>query len=135
MVGTTTAPLPTLPLLLLWRLAFRRRRPLRLQCRPVRQSALTHPGCGWLLQAGWLRLLRLALLSRLGWRGRLLRLPLLARLGWWRRLLWQTRLRRRARPWLQIVLPLRSDLTRLIAARIASVRVGLPQRALLGHDL
>lgn len=41
----------------------------------------------------------------------------------------------RAWPLLRIVLPLRSGLTRLIVARIVAVRVRLPQRALLGHDL
>jgi len=46
----------------------------------------------------------------------------------------QARLLRATWP-LQIVLPLRSGLTRRIAARIGTVRIGPPQRALLRDDL
>jgi hypothetical protein len=88
-----------------------------------------HAGSIGLLKAGRLRLLRLRRLSLLTGtigHGRLRRLSLLARPVRRSRLLW------RAWPLLQIILPLR--LARLIAAR-SSVRIGLAQRALLGHDL
>ena len=85
------------------------------------------------------RLRRLSLLSRTVWRTRLGWLAWLACAIRRRRLLRRARGLRtwllRAWPLLQIVLPLRRGLSRLVAARAGPVRIGLPQGALLGYDL